>query len=150
MPPNRPRCSMHFCYVSFLQERTEFVWGGCMLFRAAEMRGDARGILKVGVVNVLVAQAGLLGKSKATCLLPLLAAIMHCRQHSTQCWAASAPGVCFMASQPSCNEHHPLTVQAWEDGGYSDDLTVASKCTELQLPIYCPGYAIFPQWCAGG
>lgn len=39
-------------------------------------------------------------------------------------------------------------LQAWEDGGYSDDLTVASKCTELQLPIYCPGYAIFPQWCA--
>lgn len=37
-------------------------------------------------------------------------------------------------------------LQAWQDGGYSDDLTVASKCTELQLPIYCPGYAIFPQW----
>ena len=23
------------------------MWGGCMLFRAAEMRGDARGILRV-------------------------------------------------------------------------------------------------------
>lgn len=30
-----------------VKERTEFVWGGCMLFRAAEMRGDARGILRV-------------------------------------------------------------------------------------------------------
>lgn len=36
--------------------------------------------------------------------------------------------------------------QAWQDGGYSDDLTVASKCTELGLVIYCPGYSIFPQW----
>lgn len=37
-------------------------------------------------------------------------------------------------------------VQAWEEGGYSDDLTVASKCTEQGLVIYCPSYAIFPQW----
>lgn len=67
-----------------VKERTEFVWGGCMLFRAAEVRHDARGIL-----------------------------------------------------------------QAWQDGGYSDDLTVASKCTELGLVIYCPGYSIFPQWLDG-
>lgn len=67
-----------------VKERTEFVWGGCMLFRAAEMRHDARGIL-----------------------------------------------------------------QAWSDGGYSDDLTVASQCTGQQLTIYCPGYSIFPQWLDG-
>ena len=39
-----------------------------------------------------------------------------------------------------------LSWQAWSDGGYSDDLTVASKCTEQGLVIYCPSYAIFPQW----
>lgn len=36
------------------------MWGGCMLFRAAEMRGDARGILKVrsvGSVWMLVLQS---------------------------------------------------------------------------------------------
>jgi hypothetical protein len=38
-------------------------------------------------------------------------------------------------------------MQAWADGGYSDDLTVASQCTEQGLTIYCPGYSIFPQWC---
>ena len=30
-----------------VRQRTQFVWGGCMLFRAAEVQGDARGILKV-------------------------------------------------------------------------------------------------------
>ena len=33
------------------------------------------------------------------------------------------------------------------EGGYSDDLTVASKCTERGLVIYCPSYSIYPQWC---
>ena len=37
-------------------------------------------------------------------------------------------------------------MQAWGEGGYSDDLTVASQCTEQGLDIYCPGYSIFPQW----
>ncbi|KAI3425799.1 hypothetical protein D9Q98_007774 [Chlorella vulgaris] len=67
-----------------VKERIEFVWGGCMLFRTAEMRHDSRGVLR-----------------------------------------------------------------AWADGGYSDDLTVASQCTEQQLTIYCPGYSIFPQWIEG-
>lgn len=35
---------------------------------------------------------------------------------------------------------------AWTDGGYSDDLTVASRVNKLQLDVYCPAYAIFPQW----
>jgi hypothetical protein len=47
---------------------------------------------------------------------------------------------------PACIGRVRLFVQAWSDGGYSDDLTVASQCTEQQLTIYCPGYSIFPQW----
>ena len=31
-------------------------------------------------------------------------------------------------------------------GGYSDDLTVASKCAEHKLQILCPSYAVLPQW----
>lgn len=56
--------------------------------------------------------------------------------------------------QPSLRPHPALALpacthgQAWSEGGYSDDLTVASRCTEQGLTIYCPGYAIFPQWCA--
>jgi hypothetical protein len=30
-----------------VKERIEFVWGGCMLFRTAEMRHDSRGVLRV-------------------------------------------------------------------------------------------------------
>ena len=30
-----------------VKERTQFVWGGCMLFRTSEMRHDSRGILRV-------------------------------------------------------------------------------------------------------
>jgi hypothetical protein len=66
-----------------LNERTHFVWGGCMLFRAEDVRpeDDLLGFLS--------------------------------------CWAA---------------------------GGYSDDLTVAARCTELGVQVFCPSYAIFPQY----
>lgn len=36
-------------------------------------------------------------------------------------------------------------LQAWREGGYSDDLIVAAKCTEHTLKILCPSAAIFPQ-----
>lgn len=35
--------------------------------------------------------------------------------------------------------------QAWEDGGYSDDLIVASTCSQHGLTILCPSFAVFPQ-----
>lgn len=37
--------------------------------------------------------------------------------------------------------------QAWEDGGYSDDLIVASTCSQHGLTILCPSFAVFPQRC---
>lgn len=66
-----------------LNERTHFVWGGCMLFRAQDVRPED----------------DILG---------------------------------FLSS--------------WANGGYSDDLTVAARCTELGLQVFCPSYAIFPQY----
>jgi Glycosyl transferase family 21 len=66
-----------------LNEKTHFVWGGCMLFRAQDVRPED----------------DLLG---------------------------------FLSG--------------WTDGGYSDDLTVAARCTELGLQVLCPSYAIFPQY----
>jgi len=65
-----------------LKERTHFVWGGCMLFRAQDVRPEDD---ILGFLN------------------------------------------------------------AWAAGGYSDDLTVAARCTELGLQVFCPSYAIFPQ-----
>ena len=38
--------------------------------------------------------------------------------------------------------------QAWEHGGYSDDLIVAAQCNRHGLRILCPAFALFPQWCA--
>ena len=64
-----------------LRDTTQFVWGGCMLFRSQDLRNDEFGIQK-----------------------------------------------------------------AWRDGGYSDDLIVASIFSKLKMPVYCPPYAIFPQW----
>jgi hypothetical protein len=46
-------------------------------------------------------------------------------------------------------QYHNL-LDVWEQGGYSDDLTVAARCTELSLPIHCPSYSIFPQWVGTG
>jgi hypothetical protein len=36
-------------------------------------------------------------------------------------------------------------MQAWEDGGYSDDMTAASVCNEARLRIACPASAVFLQ-----
>jgi hypothetical protein len=38
--------------------------------------------------------------------------------------------------------------QAWEHGGYSDDLIVAAQCSRHGLHILCPAFALYPQWCA--
>ncbi len=64
-----------------LQQRGDNVWGGCMLFRSAELRDDAHGIL-----------------------------------------------------------------EAWREGGYSDDLLAAAACAQRGAGVFCPAYAIFPQW----
>lgn len=64
-----------------LFQRTRFVWGGCMMLRLGNLRGDKFGIL-----------------------------------------------------------------QAWREGGYSDDLTLASQCTQHGLAIAVPSFAVFPQW----
>lgn len=37
-------------------------------------------------------------------------------------------------------------LQNWVNGGYSDDLTVAARMNKLGLHVYCPAYAVFPQW----
>ncbi len=36
--------------------------------------------------------------------------------------------------------------QAWQDGGYSDDLLLAALCTRKGLGIAVPSFALFPQW----
>lgn len=35
--------------------------------------------------------------------------------------------------------------QAWEDGGYSDDMSLAAKCNQHGLRIYCPNNAVCMQ-----
>lgn len=67
-----------------LSTRTHFVWGGCMMFHAEDLRDDRFGFLA-----------------------------------------------------------------AWADGGYSDDLTLAARCTQLGLLVMCPPHAIYPQWLEG-
>eukprot|EP01023_Acetabularia_acetabulum_P004251 TRINITY_DN11773_c0_g4_i1.p1 TRINITY_DN11773_c0_g4~~TRINITY_DN11773_c0_g4_i1.p1 ORF type:complete len:520 (-),score=50.65 TRINITY_DN11773_c0_g4_i1:86-1645(-) len=36
-------------------------------------------------------------------------------------------------------------LDAWESGGYSDDLIVAGKCSQHKLPVLCPSFAVLPQ-----
>jgi len=35
--------------------------------------------------------------------------------------------------------------QAWLNGGYSDDLTLAAQCGSQGLAVAAPSFAIFPQ-----
>ena len=45
-----------------------------------------------------------------------------------------------------CMAHDSYGImQAWREGGYSDDLIVAAKCAEQGLKILCPSSAVFPQ-----
>jgi hypothetical protein len=36
-------------------------------------------------------------------------------------------------------------LQAWEDGGYSDDMIATARCNELSLRIGSPASAVFAQ-----
>lgn len=97
-----------------------------MLFRTAEMRRDAKGILRVRTPPALAQRRPSRFGRPASLLMRRLRMSKTC---------------CASPARPCCP-----SMQAWSDGGYSDDLTVASKCTEQHLVIYCPGYSIFPQW----
>lgn len=58
-------------------------------------------------------------------------------------------------SPTGSHRSHPLhpsaerLPQAWQQGGYSDDLILAAKCSEHRLAVAVPSCSIFPQWCAG-
>ena len=79
------------------------------------------------------------------CALPLHMSRPGARAGTATAW----PAVWNTGRCPRALSDAPCpALQAWAEGGYSDDLTVASRCTELGLAIHCPGYAIFPQWCA--
>ncbi len=49
---------------------------------------------------------------------------------------------------PSTQQRRARGAQAWEHGGYSDDLIVAAQCSRHGLHILCPAFALYPQWCA--
>ncbi|KAK9864087.1 hypothetical protein WJX84_002864 [Apatococcus fuscideae] len=58
-------------------------------------------------------------------------------------------GGCMMFPlEPLQSGQYPF-IQAWQDGGYSDDLTAASVCNQHGLQILCPSSAIFPQHLQG-
>ena len=138
-----------------IKQRTQFVWGGCMLFRAEEMRGDARGILRVRrrrlrrrPARLPLASAALLVRASSSPSASE-AALTHCTLCRPPARPFTAPPLrCPLWLLPDTVLPTALAgwLQAWGEGGYSDDLTVASQCTEQGLDIYCPGYSIFPQW----
>lgn len=74
--------------------------------------------------------------------LPLVIAF-SLRQHTQFVW-----GGCMLFRKEGLEADIPRNgiLEAWGQGGYSDDLTVASACTEFGLHIHCPSYALFPQW----
>lgn len=71
--------------------------------------------------------------------LPLLIAL-SIRQHSNFVW-----GGCMVFRAETLRSDTIGIVKAWADGGYSDDLIVAAKCSEAGLKIHCPSSAIFRQ-----
>ncbi|KAK9804057.1 hypothetical protein WJX73_000030 [Symbiochloris irregularis] len=72
--------------------------------------------------------------------LPLLIAF-SIRQATSFVW-----GGCMLLPLAALKSDAHVILQAWRNGGYSDDLTVAAVCSQQQLKILCPSFAIFPQW----
>ncbi|KAL6776996.1 hypothetical protein ACKKBF_B19795 [Auxenochlorella protothecoides x Auxenochlorella symbiontica] len=54
-------------------------------------------------------------------------------------------GGCMLFRSPALRSDSAGLLEAWRDGGYSDDLITASLCGERGLGIICPPYAVFPQ-----
>ena len=65
-------------------------------------------------------------------------------QHACQAAEQAALQI-ILAHKAECSH---VGGQAWEHGGYSDDLIVAAQCSHHGLRILCPAFALFPQWCA--
>ncbi|KDD75227.1 hypothetical protein H632_c797p1, partial [Helicosporidium sp. ATCC 50920] len=92
-----------------IQPRISFVWGGCMLFRAAA--------LDLG--------AGEGARGDGGC-------------------AAEGPAESSRVASPPWERG--CVARTWLQGGYSDDLGAAACCARRGLDVYCPPYAVFPQW----
>ncbi|EIE26447.1 hypothetical protein COCSUDRAFT_58985 [Coccomyxa subellipsoidea C-169] len=72
--------------------------------------------------------------------LPLVIAF-SVRQRTSFVW-----GGCMLLPLADLRSDANGIMHSWSQGGYSDDLTVASVCSERGLQILCPSFAIFPQW----
>lgn len=55
-------------------------------------------------------------------------------------------GGCMVFRSDDMKQDRLGIMAAWLDGGYSDDLTVAARVNRLNMDVFCPSYAIFPQW----
>ena len=86
-------------------------------------------------------RAGILAYAALVYHLPLLIAF-SVRQSTSFVWGGC---MLFPLKSLTCDSYGIM--QAWREGGYSDDLIVAAKCAEHGLKILCPSSAIFPQRC---
>lgn len=82
---------------------------------------------------------GLLSYAALVYHLPLLIAF-SLSQNTSFVWG----GCMLFPADHMVNDTYGI-MQAWSDGGYSDDLIVAAKCAEHRLKILCPSGASFPQ-----
>ena len=88
-------------------------------------------------------RGGILSYAALVYHLPLLIAF-SVRQSTSFVW-----GGCMLFPLKSMAHDSYGIMQAWREGGYSDDLIVAAKCAEHELKILCPSSAVFPQRCLG-
>jgi hypothetical protein len=107
-------------------QRTQFVWGGCMLLHKEALSPHH--------------PSGLHQVSPYPC--PGLA------------WSGQLAMLeAGRAPQPQqavdITQRCGPTPQAWAQGGYSDDLILAALCTQRGYSIAVPSFAIFPQWLVG-
>jgi len=106
----------------------------------SRLEGDASLFVATGVpFDVPAPGSGLLTYCMLVYHLPILIAF-SVLETTFNVW-----GGCMLLPLDALRSDRYGIVRAWREGGYSDDLTVAAKCTQHGLKIFCGGSAIFVQ-----
>lgn len=113
---------------------------GFLEMAVGHMEADSAAFMLTGYpFDIADPGAGVLTYAALAYHLPLLIAF-SVSQSTSFVW-----GGCMLFPLESMVHHTFGIMQAWQEGGYSDDLIVAAKCAQHKLKILCPSGAIFPQ-----
>lgn len=127
-------------YVLFLDDDIE-LHPGSIEELVNSMEQDSQVFVATGYpLDVVVPESSFAAYLMMVYHMPLLIAFSH-GKYAMHLW-----GGCMMVRLEDLREDKYGAMSAWRDGGYSDDLLLASICGANKRSIACPARAIFPNY----